>query len=150
MALWVLQKRAEMAGAVREAGYVFDAPDDWKCPPMDTIRDPKDATQFIDVPIAVRVDASAAEIASARGEAAEAERERLLTEHAQAALVPLPNDHPTTALVNHDVAAKAAEAGSPAPQQEPVAATETTPYVVDNPEQLPVKGTPVTPAPLEN
>jgi hypothetical protein len=55
MAWWQLQKRAEIDGTARDAGYCFQRPDDWKVPPMDTMRNPDNANEFVDVPIAVPV-----------------------------------------------------------------------------------------------
>lgn len=55
MAWWQLTKRSEIDGTARDAGYLFFRPDGWEAPPVDTVRNPDDATQWIDVPAAVLV-----------------------------------------------------------------------------------------------
>jgi hypothetical protein len=49
------QKRAEIDGTAREAGYVFFRPEGW-APPADTVRDADDATRWVDIPAAVPID----------------------------------------------------------------------------------------------
>lgn len=84
MALWVLQGKAEIDGTAREPGYTFERPDDWKVPPMNTVRDPADATKFIDVPIAVKSEKTAEQIVGDRAE----------LRHEGAEVHALPADHP--------------------------------------------------------
>jgi len=56
MAWWQLMRRCEFDGTARDPGYMFWRPDGWAVPPVETIRDPDDATRWKDVPVAVQVD----------------------------------------------------------------------------------------------
>lgn len=95
MALWVLQGKAEIDGTAREPGYTFERPDDWNVPPMSTVRDPADATKFIDVPIAVKSEKTAQDVVDERHDQREA--------NPGVALAPLPADHPAAAIEQREM-----------------------------------------------
>lgn len=118
MPLWMLNKAAEIDGTHRGAGYVFERPDDWT-PPMDTVRDPENPSQFKDIPAAAKLKDDAQAILQRRADTAAAEQEALGPVFGQEpGLHPLPPDHPVAVQATHDAAEAAAI------EQEPIEDTE--------------------------
>lgn len=143
MAWWQLVKRAEIDGTARDAGYCFERPDDWKVPPMDTVRSLDDINQYVEVPIAVQVkdEAILARLAQ--------HSEKQTIGHGDDDVV-RPLDPETKAAEREKIDAGGAQSAEAPVAQEPfsVAEHDDGPGVINRPEDMPARGAPVNPAPV--